>query len=199
MTRINMADGGSIRKGYDLYRSNQVVYCQDGGDGGSVGEVQGTQSKPYFVRIQPEHMRRSTCTCPYARDKRKVCKHMVATFFASFPQLAEEHGEALANYIVNAEARRAELEWRILIDIEFMTLEERLKDHVNARIERDEYEQWWMLPEQKTVEAYEIISCDPTAEMTISDAILLILRRLYSLGAVWLTRSGERLSRIISK
>lgn len=199
MIRIMMAEGGSIRRGYDLYMRNQVLYCQDEGDGEFVGEVQGTESKPYFVRIQPEHMRRSTCTCRYAKGKTKICKHMIATFFASHPQLVEEYRMKLADYLVKAKARRAEMEWKALFDIEHMTEEERIKDHVNARIERDEYEQWWMCPERKADGEKENIPYDPTADMKISDAVLFILRRLYSIGKVWLMRLGEKLFQMISR
>ncbi|WP_325285894.1 SWIM zinc finger family protein [Dysosmobacter sp.] len=53
--------------------------------------MDGNGDAPYSVTIDLEHLRRSSCTCPHAAGKRTVCKHMVAVFFAAYPEEAEKY------------------------------------------------------------------------------------------------------------
>lgn len=58
------------------------------------GYVQGTLDTPYYVRIDVKHIRKSTCDCPYAKD-RSICKHMIALYFSVFPDEADDYEEWL--------------------------------------------------------------------------------------------------------
>ena len=54
------------------------------------GTVEGTNARPYEVRIDLRHPYESECDCPYA-EKGKMCKHMAAVFFAAFPEQAQAY------------------------------------------------------------------------------------------------------------
>ena len=64
--------------------------------------VSGSKKEPYTVTIDLEHLRNSSCTCPHAAGRRVICKHMVAVFFAAFPEEAEKY---------YADVLKAEEEW----------------------------------------------------------------------------------------
>lgn len=40
--------------------------------------------------IETNHPRRSTCNCPFADDRRVVCKHMIALYFTAEPKAAKD-------------------------------------------------------------------------------------------------------------
>ena len=42
------------------------------------------------MHLNIEHPRSSTCNCPFAEDRRVICKHVVATYFEAVPGSAED-------------------------------------------------------------------------------------------------------------
>ena len=56
-----------------------------------MGLVAGSGADPYQVTINTEHPWRSKCNCPHADGRRVVCKHMVALYFAAFPDEAKQY------------------------------------------------------------------------------------------------------------
>ena len=62
------------------------------------GQVAGSGPSPYQVKINTAHIRQSKCNCPHADGRRVICKHMVALFFAAFPEEAEDYIAEVEEY-----------------------------------------------------------------------------------------------------
>ena len=90
-------------RGYEFYRKKDVSKPEALGNGRFQAAVSVSENETYRVTIDPEHLHRSSCTCPHAASGRAVCEHMVAVFFAAFPEEAERY---------YAEAGKLEGEWR---------------------------------------------------------------------------------------
>ncbi|GMK47761.1 hypothetical protein PghCCS26_48910 [Paenibacillus glycanilyticus] len=65
-----------IRRGWDYYRSGQVLNVKQADEDTLYGAVQG--SDVYSVLLDSDHFRYSKCTCPF----NDYCKHMAAVYFA---------------------------------------------------------------------------------------------------------------------
>ena len=87
MGLINLASSNSLWRGVDYYQSKNVKKIKKISDDEYNSIVSGTEE--YNVHIDINHPRKSTCTCPFADGRRVICKHMVATFFAIYPEEAE--------------------------------------------------------------------------------------------------------------
>ncbi len=85
MAFYSSASNNSTWRGVDYYESRKVKSSRAVGDAVYEGEVEGSEGRVYSVRIDVEHPKRSTCTCPFAEGRRVVCKHMVALYFESVP------------------------------------------------------------------------------------------------------------------
>ena len=104
-----------------------------------VGAVTGSEAEPYSVTIDIEHPKRSTCDCPFANGL-KVCKHMVAVYFAAFPEEAIKFKAAIDRALEEEEQYREELPGRIEKYINRLNKTE-LKDlALNLIYELPEYE-----------------------------------------------------------
>ena len=77
-----------IDRGYRIYNDGGVLNTKMINDHVYEGEVKGSNGI-YQVSIDTLHIRKASCTCPYAQD-RHVCKHMVALSFAIEPQLIDD-------------------------------------------------------------------------------------------------------------
>ena len=62
------------------------------------GEVTGSESAPYRVRINIVHPRKLSCNCPHANGRQIVCKHKVALYFTAFPKEAGAYLAEVAAY-----------------------------------------------------------------------------------------------------
>ena len=87
MGLLDLASYNSFCRGYDYYREGKVLSCEQTGELAFSGEVKG--GGVYRVNIDVLHPRSSVCNCPFANGTRKVCKHMVALYFAAFPDEAK--------------------------------------------------------------------------------------------------------------
>ena len=85
MGLINIASGNSTWRGLDYYKENKVSNYKKTSDSECEGIVNGSNGKKYNVFINIEHPRKSKCDCPHAKDKRIICKHIVALYFTAFP------------------------------------------------------------------------------------------------------------------
>ena len=113
MGLIECTSGASLWRGYDYYKEKKVKNLQQISDTQYAAEVAGTSSAPYKVLIDIAHPRTSKCNCPHADGKRIVCKHMMAVYFAAFPQEAQRiYDEAIA-YQEEEEKREEELTDRV--------------------------------------------------------------------------------------
>lgn len=102
MSLLSSSSMESRWRGYEYFRAERVQKLEDLGDMRFKALVSGSRTEPYTVVIDLEHIRQSSCTCPHAAGRRVICKHMIATFFAAFPEEAEEY---------YADVLKAEEEW----------------------------------------------------------------------------------------
>ena len=75
-------------RGCDYYKEKRVNIIEKLSDTVYRAKVSGNSATSYTVEIDVEHPRKSKCNCPHADGRRIVCKHMVALYFAAFPQEA---------------------------------------------------------------------------------------------------------------
>lgn len=85
---VDCADERIIARGYDYYMSDQVLDVEQTDTYKYRGFVSGNAEMPYSVQIDIKNPHESHCNCPYAA-KGEICKHMVALYFAAFPEDAE--------------------------------------------------------------------------------------------------------------
>lgn len=91
MSIRTMASGKSAWRGYQYYKENKVLSLSQTGYDEYTGLVAGSGADSYQVTINTEHPRQSKCNCPHADGRRVVCKHMVALYFAAFPDEAKQY------------------------------------------------------------------------------------------------------------
>lgn len=114
MGLIECASANSVWRGYDNYKEKKVSKLEQIGDNTFRARVAGGSAAPYNVEIDTLHPRKSKCNCPHAAGKRIVCKHMIATYFAVFPDEADRiYNEAL-EYEKEEERRDEELYERVI-------------------------------------------------------------------------------------
>lgn len=113
MSLLTAASGKSVYRGYEYYCAGKVLYVQQINDDEIEGFVKGTAQEPYNVYINLSKVRSSTCDCPFANG-RKICKHMIAVFFAVFPDEAKKYKVKLEAYYEEEETREAKLDDMLL-------------------------------------------------------------------------------------
>lgn len=128
MGLLNLASAMSAWRGYEYYKSRKVKRCQQTDDAVYTGEVSGSGANTYQVTIDLEHPRSSHCDCPHANGRRIVCKHMVALYFAAFPDEAEDYYDRM----MKAEAEAEEYQDR---------LANAVMAHV-AKMKKEDLRQW---------------------------------------------------------
>lgn len=75
--------------------------------------VKGSGNKKYNVYINTEKLRISKCNCAFAKDRRVICKHIVALYFTIFETVAVEYLAILDKEEKEAEEREKELHIKI--------------------------------------------------------------------------------------
>ena len=110
MAFYNAASNASLWRGIDYYRRGNVLGFSCADDGIVVGAVKGSGGSAYDVTINREHPRKSTCSCPFAKGRRVICKHMVALYFASTPGSYEAFEQDMRKLEVQYELE--EKRWR---------------------------------------------------------------------------------------
>ena len=109
MGMIECTSGTSLWHGYDYYKENKVKNLIETSPGIFSANVEGNSDKPYIVEIDVAHPRKSKCNCPHADGKRIVCKHMVAVYFAAFPEEAQRIYNEAIEYQEQEDKRAEEL------------------------------------------------------------------------------------------
>ncbi len=112
MSILTAASSKSAWRGYEYFMENKVQFVKKLDDTHFGGAVAGSGTDPYAVTIDIEHPKRSTCDCPFANGL-KVCKHMVAIYFAAFPEEAIKFKAAIDRAIEEEERYQEELPGRI--------------------------------------------------------------------------------------
>ena len=108
MSIRTLASGASAWRGYECYMGDKVLTLSQTGDDEYTGLVAGSGSDPYEVTIDTQHPRRSKCNCPHADGRRVVCKHMVALYFAAFPDEVKQYMEEVKEAEREEEKRQDE-------------------------------------------------------------------------------------------
>lgn len=85
MGLIDIASNNSRWRGLDYYKENKVINFSKINANQYEGVINGSSDKKYNVFMDVEHPKKSRCDCPHAKDKRIICKHIVALYFAVFP------------------------------------------------------------------------------------------------------------------
>ena len=109
MGMIECTSGASLWRGYDYYKENKVKNLIETSPGIFSANVEGNSDKPYIVEIDIAHPRKSKCNCPHADGKRIVCKHMMAVYFAVFPEEAQRIYNEAIEYQEQEDKRAEEL------------------------------------------------------------------------------------------
>lgn len=91
MSVLTTASGKSLWFGYEYYLEKRVKGIEQIGKDEYIGKVCGSENNVYDVKINVERLRKSSCNCPHANGRRVVCKHIVALYFALFPNEAKEY------------------------------------------------------------------------------------------------------------
>lgn len=86
MGLINLASGSSTWRGLDYYNEKKVSYYKKIDENEYEGIVNGSNDQKYNVFMDIKHPRKSKCNCPHAKDKRIICKHIIALYFTVFPK-----------------------------------------------------------------------------------------------------------------
>ncbi len=127
---LNQARVSVIQRGYEYYKDKKVINFRKESDSVFYGSVKGTTI--YDVKIDINHTVKNTyCNCPFAKDNRKICKHMVALYFTAFPNEAKQYIENIAEQERIEEERFNEM-YGYLYDEDFEDYEddEEINDYV---------------------------------------------------------------------
>ncbi len=110
----SLASGASCWRGLDYYKNKKIKNLTKINDYEYTSTAIGTNN--YNIYLDVSHPRKSICTCPLAKGKRIICKHIVATFFTAFPEEAkkfEEEQERLQEEYEDYQEKRQNIEQHI--------------------------------------------------------------------------------------
>lgn len=89
MKVINIASGNSIWRGLEYYKEKKILSYNKIDEFRYEGKAKGSNNAIYNVFLDIEQPRKSKCDCPHAKDKRIICKPIVALYFTIFPNEVE--------------------------------------------------------------------------------------------------------------
>lgn len=138
MSILTSASMKSAWRGYEYYCDDKVQFVTKLDETHYGGMVSGSDPEPYNVMIDLDHPKRSECDCPFA-DGLKVCKHMVALYFAAFPEEATQYMDEIRRAIREEELYREELPMRIEKYLNKLTKAELKELALNLVYELPEY------------------------------------------------------------
>ena len=125
MSILSLASGASASRGYDYYEAHKVIEWTKTGDSVYTGRVAGSYGARYDVTIDVCHPRKnSKCTCPHASGTHRICKHMVALYFAAFPKDAETYYREAVLAAEEAEEEAEQLENAVIDHVNSMSKDE---------------------------------------------------------------------------
>ncbi len=92
MKYIKSATERIIWRGYRYRLDGKVSILPDQSDKAIISaEVFGQEGAIYDVKIHTDNPFDSTCTCPYASENNRICKHKIATYFSAYPAKYAEY------------------------------------------------------------------------------------------------------------
>lgn len=120
MDLLSTASAQSVYRGYEYFEKNKVLKIEKEDETHYHGIVDGSAQNIYEVMIDLEHPKRSKCNCPHAAGRRLVCKHMVALYFAAYPEEARRYIEEFYDTLEAVEQREEEITERIISYVQHM-------------------------------------------------------------------------------
>lgn len=121
---INLASNNSTWRGLDYCKENKVSNYKQIGESEYEGIVNGSNNKQYNVFMDIEHPRKSKCDCPHAKDKRIICKHLVALYFTIFPDEVDKFLKEVEEAEKEYEAYEEEQEQKLIKYVKSMSKSE---------------------------------------------------------------------------
>lgn len=115
MSIFTSASAKSVYRGYEYFVGNKVLSINQINEFEYEGTVKGTAQNPYSVHLNIKKPKTSTCDCPFANGRR-ICKHMVALYFAVFPDATRQYKMQLENEFYEEEEDWEEEDWEAEID-----------------------------------------------------------------------------------
>lgn len=120
MSILSLASAQTVYRGYEYFKGGNVAGMERSSGNTYTGVVAGSNGKRYDVIIDLDHPRKSQCACPHAAGKRIICKHMVALYFAAFPEEAAKYIAELEAYWEEEERQQEQTERRLIAKVESM-------------------------------------------------------------------------------
>lgn len=105
MGLIELASRNSVWRGMDYYEAKRVLTWVKSGQYIYDGIVSGSEGKVYHVHIDTEHPRKSVCDCAFAKDRRVICKHMIALYFTAKPEAVQSFKKQIEEWEAEEEER----------------------------------------------------------------------------------------------
>ncbi|MCR5250555.1 MAG: SWIM zinc finger domain-containing protein [Lachnospiraceae bacterium] len=144
MGLIELASSNSFWRGVDYYKSGKVIVWRKNEKDTYSGTVKGSYGKRYDVFVDVEHPRKSKCSCPFAADKRVICKHMLALYFTAEPKALEDYFDEMEEYEcqLEEEEERQSIEHKqeLLKKAKLMSKSDLIEELVQAWLKIEEYE-----------------------------------------------------------
>lgn len=109
MSIISITKGQTAHRGYVYYTDKKVLQMESAGVNKWRGKVAGSNGEEYNIYVDEEHPYKCQCECAYVEGKPHIiCKHMVALYFAAYPDEAKNYINELNAYWAEEEKRREE-------------------------------------------------------------------------------------------
>lgn len=124
MGLINIASNNSVWRGLDYCKENKVINLNQISPNQYKGIINGSNNRKYNVFMDVEHPRKSKCDCPYAKDKRIICKHIVALYFTVFPDEVNKFLKEVENAEKEYEEYEKEIEKKLISYVNSMSKDE---------------------------------------------------------------------------
>ena len=127
---ISLASGNSCWDGLNYYKNKKIIKLNKINKNVYESVVKGTNA--YKVHLDIEHPRKSTCDCPFAKGKRIICKHIVATYFTALPKEAKMFEEEQKRLQEDYEKAQEEEYDRVIKCLNEMSKQELIKELITV-------------------------------------------------------------------
>ena len=141
MSILNKTNQTIISRGYNYYKGNRITNLQKISDSEFSSVASGTSE--YNVLLNIDNYKKCNCTCPY---NKKICKHIVATYYMAFPEAVLLFEESLKRRIKEWKKYEKEQEEKrkLIYDsaVEYVNslTEDQIKNELISRIVAEGYE-----------------------------------------------------------
>ena len=138
MSLLSSASNASAWRGYEYYTQGRVGSYKMLDDGIYECYIKGSSAVPYHTVINITYPRQSHCDCLHAKDRKIICKHMLALLFTVFPDEAKRYIHEIEES-EKAEERRIQEHYKDLeLYVKSLKREDLQRELLNALIELEE-------------------------------------------------------------